>query len=196
MTYTLENPLQSKHDNCLYAPEMSRVFSVKTLKEHPAEFHIEATDIERAALATRFHVSAIHSLKGSFKIYRKNGLIKVKGSLEAQLDQTCVVTLNSFKVAIVDDFNLVFDPSTTWDDFCLDETFFSDGPEPIINNQLDIGELLAQQLSLGINPYPRSPGANLAEAIKGINVSNVKVITEATQANSPFAVLKELGESA
>ena len=192
MTHTLKNPIQSNPYNCLYAPEMSRIFSVKALKDAPIKIDIEANDIERDALATRFQILAIEKLKTSLKIHRKNGLILVEGELQAKISQTCSITLDPFKNTVIDQFTIEFDPSIVWDDFCLDEEFFGDTPEPIINNQIDLGELVAQQLFLCIDPYPRSPGACLAEAISRINVKNVKVITAGTMNDGPFAALKEL----
>jgi len=36
-----------------------------------------------------------------------------------------------------------------------------DAPEPLEGDEIDLGELMAEQLGLGIDPYPRRPGAIL-----------------------------------
>ncbi len=40
-----------------------------------------------------------------------------------------------------------------------------DAPEPLAGNMLDVGEIVAEQLSLAADPYPRRAGANLEDVL-------------------------------
>ena len=60
----------------------------------------------------------------------------------------------------------------------------SEPPEPVIGDSIDLGELVAEYLSLAINPYPRAPDAD-AEAAQYLSD---------TPADSPFAALAKLRE--
>jgi hypothetical protein len=54
-------------------------------------------------------------------------------------------------------------------------------PEPVGPRGIDLGEAVAQQLALALDPYPRAPGAALPEDLRA-----------ETGAESPFAVLERL----
>ena len=41
----------------------------------------------------------------------------------------------------------------------------ADAPEPLSGNLLDVGEIVAEQLSLAADPYPRRPGAKLEDVL-------------------------------
>src|SRR6267142_5330683 len=41
----------------------------------------------------------------------------------------------------------------------------ADSPEPLSGNLLDVGEIVAEQLSLAADPYPRRPGAKLEDVL-------------------------------
>jgi hypothetical protein len=40
----------------------------------------------------------------------------------------------------------------------------ADEPEPLEGDRIDLGEIVAEELALAIDPYPRAPGAELAAA--------------------------------
>lgn len=39
----------------------------------------------------------------------------------------------------------------------------SDPPEPILDGKIDLGAVVAEQLSLGLDPYPRRAGAEVPQ---------------------------------
>jgi hypothetical protein len=41
----------------------------------------------------------------------------------------------------------------------------ADAPEPLTGNLLDVGEIVAEQLSLAADPYPRKQGAKLEDVL-------------------------------
>ena len=38
----------------------------------------------------------------------------------------------------------------------------ADAPDPIVDGKIDLGALAAEFLALGLDPYPRKPGAEFA----------------------------------
>ena len=41
----------------------------------------------------------------------------------------------------------------------------TDAPEPLAGNMLDVGEIVAEQLALAADPYPRRPGVKLEDVL-------------------------------
>ena len=64
-----------------------------------------------------------------------------------------------------------FAPETTADDrppaaketFSLDD---EDEPDPVIGGKIDLGALTAEFFALGLDPYPRKPGATFEQNTK------------------------------
>jgi uncharacterized metal-binding protein YceD (DUF177 family) len=73
----------------------------------------------------------------------------------------CVITLEPVAARVFGRFEVVFAPPG--EDGKLAEVFVdveaADPPEPLNDGQIDIGEMIAQHLSLQIDPYPRAPDA-------------------------------------
>jgi uncharacterized metal-binding protein YceD (DUF177 family) len=112
---------------------------------------------------------------------QRGGIIGVSGRLEAEIVQTCVISLTPFAGRVEDAFEARFTtmPPVAGDEIVLD--LDSDDPEPVENGIIDIGELVAQFLSLALDPYPKAPGAALKP-------SEAPVLAT----TSPFAALRVL----
>ena len=103
--------------------------------------------------------------------------------MRATAGQTCVVTLEPIESEIDETFDVLFVPEgevppLPKDDSEGDET---DAPEAIVNGVIDVGGLAADYLFLGVDPYPRKPGAVFAP-----------VIATPDPEDHPFAALKAL----
>lgn len=150
------------------APEFSRVVAADTVQRKEVVEVIEAGEAERRKLAERLELEAIDSLKAKLRLKRVRGgqMVRVVGELDADVVQTCVVTLESVRNHVHDTFEALFAPESLIPD-SGDEMEFDlasleeDMPEPMVNNRIDIGELTAQHLSLALDPYPRCPGVEL-----------------------------------
>jgi uncharacterized metal-binding protein YceD (DUF177 family) len=141
---------------------------------------------ERAALATRLGLVSIDMLEAVIRLEREaSGVVHVSGRLEAEFVQTCIVTLAPFPSHVEDSFETDFSADSPVESPSLDAEFVfdleNDPPEPIIDGNIDLGELVAQYLSLALDPYPRAPG---------VAFDPVWVADE--ESMSPFAVLKTL----
>jgi len=167
--------------------EMSEIFSRRMRLSgigEVVERRIEANAAECAALAALFGLPGIASLAGDFQLrHEQRGVIAATLRLRAALTQLCVVTLEPFEAVVADEATLRFVPAASIPEaaeLILDpETL--EGPDeiPYGGETIDLGAVLAEQLALALDPYPKKPGAALpAEA--------------AEPADNPFAALRRL----
>jgi uncharacterized metal-binding protein YceD (DUF177 family) len=171
-------------------PEFSRPVAIEGLIPDKARHEvIEATPEECAALAKRFDLRELSGFRARVNIRRIPGgtTVRVDGDFEAEVVQACVVSL----LDVPSEIRASFDSYFTEDDVPEDEEldFDSDSaaefPEKIEGGVIDLGELVAQYLSLELPPYPRAPGVSLAAQAQtaGLGVD---------AGNSPFRVLEEI----
>lgn len=143
-------------------------------------FSLEASAAACAALAQRFGLPAIAALSGRFTLsHERGGVIAAALSMRARVTQVCVITLEPFEAEIAEEARLRFVPAgelTEEEDFAP-ESLEEPDEVPYENDVIDLGEALAEQLALALEPYPRKPGATLPD--------------EATdEGANPFAALK------
>lgn len=136
-------------------PEWSFEIAWCALKEGPQHFSITGDDDVRRALAERFGIVTIEHLsaEGVLEPWRGDGA-RLSADLRARIVQNCVATLAPLEAEIETrvDIRYAQDALDT-DPEALD------APEPLRGEALDIGEELAQHLSLEIDAYPRSADA-------------------------------------
>jgi len=165
-------------------PEFSRPFATDRLGFTPVTETLRATAEERQRLATRLDLVSLDDLTATLTLARNRdtGVIHLEGRLVADVVQTCVVSLVSFPSHVEDSFDADFtsDPIDTDHEILFDME--NEPPEAILGGTIDLGELVAQYLSLALDPYPRAPGAALdSEWAEGDR-----------ETRSPFAALKSL----
>jgi uncharacterized metal-binding protein YceD (DUF177 family) len=120
---------------------------------------LEATPQECAALAKRFGIEALRHFRAYFmrKPYPGGGLL-LTGRINAEAVQLCVVSLEPVTEHLDKPFTLVVLPPEAA------PSEDPDGPDEIESDatgHFDLGEALAEELSLCLNPYPRAAGAHL-----------------------------------
>ena len=154
-------------------PEFSRPIARERLGGQVIVEEISATPHERAALARRFGLFGFELLRATAKIGPVDGtagLLRLGGHLSAEVSQACVITLEPVASRVEADFTLLYSlepgpapaPLGVAAEVVVDPEA-EDPPEPLGPGGLDLGEAVAQQLALALNPYPRAPGAALAE---------------------------------
>ena len=152
----------------------ARRVRVDSIPRDGLELAIEASEAERAALAKRDGLPAIARLAGQFTLRRVGrGMVHVRGEVHVEATQTCVVSLEPFDVTLNEPVDVRFaasggegerrgaPPAVTADAaaFSMDD---EDAPDPIVDGQIDLGALAAEFMNLGLDPYPRKPGAEFA----------------------------------
>jgi hypothetical protein len=174
--------------NTVPVPEFSRPVAADQIGPRDTEREIAANEAERGRLAERFGLLALDRLAATLRLNRGDGgLIHVHGWLEADVVQTCVVTLEPVRSQIRESFAVAFGAGRSAPDgevvvIDVDE---KDPAEELTDGRIDLGEVVAQQLSVALDPYPRAPGAHdRFEAAEGES--------GATPGASPFAALERL----
>ncbi len=167
-------------------PEFSRVLELDDIARGGVHRSLEATPDERAALARRLAVLSIEALSADLKITleRDGEIVAITGTLSAVVTQDCVVPVvpvhGSLRASIREKFartpeiakEIVIDPEREdeIDDYLTD-------------NRIDLGEMVAQCLSLDIEPYPRKEGVDYGAA---------DALDEEGAPAGPFARLAEI----
>ncbi|WP_375204130.1 YceD family protein [Hyphococcus sp.] len=159
------------------APEFSYVVDVDDVGRAGKKFQLSASKAERERIAARLETPSVESLEGEMTVTASRTMIRITGDIKAALTRECVASLESMTETIAEPFEVQFTRVPPEDDGAEEEDL--DAPEYLDGAALDLGELLVQQLSLAMDPFPRKEGAeSLAEAYAP--AENV----------SPFAVLK------
>ena len=146
-------------------PEFSRIVALDDVRGGPLRRSIEAGPEECAGLAARLGIAALDSLTATVTLeFRKGGRVVIaSGRFEAALTQTCVVTLEPLPRTVSETFEdrLAAEPEAGAEAIVEFDLETEDEPEPIDGDSIDIGELVAQHLSLALDPYPRAEGAEV-----------------------------------
>jgi Large ribosomal RNA subunit accumulation protein YceD len=119
------------------------------------EVSLEATPEERRRLAERFDLLSIDRLVGQARLERcGEGVIGLRGRLQAEVVQACVISLEDVRSMVDEAFECRFTRPGAVPELAWDQDI-----EPLAGTELDIGEIFAQQLALALDPYPRAPDA-------------------------------------
>ena len=138
------------------------------LDEVPEEgqhFDLAADAETRAAVARMAGSRDLPRFEASFDVSRHGRAgLHVAGRVSATAGQTCVVTLEPLANEVTEDIDLLFEPPPAVSE---EATAGADSPdpsqddetEPLLDGKIDLGALATEFLILGLDPYPRKPGA-------------------------------------
>jgi uncharacterized metal-binding protein YceD (DUF177 family) len=148
-------------------PELHRPVLAERVGPAGLDVVVEANEAERAALALRMDLPAVLALNCSFHLERDAAHRLIgHGHLRAEVVRTCVVSLEDFSATVEEQFTVLFVPAGEEneddDPEAPDEIAYEDGV-------VDLGEAVAEQLALALDPYPRAPGAVLPEIEEGVD---------------------------
>jgi len=135
--------------------------AVAEIPEAGGHFDISADAETRAALAEAAGLRDLSQLDASFDLTRLGDSVKVRGTVRAKVGQTCVVTLEPMENEVSEDIDLLFSPPVDplLDPEAARKTEKGEPPEPLDEGNLDLGTIATEFLILGLDPYPRKPGA-------------------------------------
>ena len=147
--------------------EFSRPFDLDRLGSATQEVALRAGPEECAALAGRLGLAGLQRLEAQLTVEGRPalGLVILRGRLEAEVTQVCVVSLEPFEARIEERFEQRYRLERA-QDAEAEESLSPEAPDPLPEEGLDLGEEVAQQLSLALDPYPRRPGAALPDAAR------------------------------
>ncbi|BCJ90636.1 hypothetical protein IZ6_13710 [Terrihabitans soli] len=163
----------------------SRPVPVQDVSASGKEVTVTADPAERAALAKFLKIPEVRRFEAHFTLKpRGTGGLSVTGELDAEIVQTCVVTLEDFPAEVKEEIAVRYvetdevPPTEPGEEHEAD----LDAPDVLINGTADLGMLAAEHLALGLDPYPRKPGVQAPEA----------PAEEAPATHKPFAGLDKL----
>jgi len=141
-------------------PEFARPVAVPQGHDRESVHRITAGEAERAALAERFALVALDRLDAEVRLRSlAGGLVRLSAALSADVVQSCIITLEPVPSRIEERFTQLYGAAADAREIVLDGE--AETVEPLAGAMLDIGEAVAQQLSLVLDPFPRAAGARL-----------------------------------
>ncbi len=142
--------------------EFSRIVDLDGIAAHAGAtvFEIEAAESERRALAVRFGLAAIETLAARVTLQRIDASeVMLSADISADVVQTCVRTLEPVANRIQERVDLAFSAAANPSGRPRTAEFAADDDlEPLPEGAFDIGEIVAEELSLLLDSYPRKAG--------------------------------------
>jgi len=138
----------------------------------------------RNGLAALAGVRAIPRLEAAVDLVRHDGGLRMTGHIRATVGQTCVVTLEPVENLVDEPIDVIFVPAPTDDTAHHSAALEADEPPEVLSDGVaDVGVVATEFLLLGIDRYPRKPGATF------------ELPLDESTATSPFAVLAKLKDA-
>lgn len=171
-----------------------KAFDLPTKTPRPVV--IDATPDECADVAAILDLKGIKSLTVQAEIAPAGeGVWRVKGRVTAKVVQSCVVTLAPVKAYVDETFDRIFSRFAEEDTAIdIDIEYDEDDPPDPLGEGVDIGAIAIEALSLGLEPYPRAPGAAF-ETVRATPPGAEPLSPEATKPFAGLASLKKAMES-
>jgi uncharacterized metal-binding protein YceD (DUF177 family) len=186
-------------DLAILTNEFSRRLAVEPWPDEGVTVDVSADAAERRSLTERFELLEVRALRGHGRLERRGAELVLRGWLEADVVQECVVSLEPVPATIrepverryrlggaADAARARLEPHGT---IVLDDD--EDEVEPVIGREIDLGEAFAEELGLALEPYPRASGAPALES--GALGPHVTIGSE-DRPSRPFAALRQLRE--
>jgi len=189
------NKTMSDEERC----EFSHLISIDRVESDKYTFSIEASVDERQLLAARLRVLSIEYLTAHGALFQDadSSKVELRVRLNAEIIQQCIVSLEPVVQRIDVEFTRIYDPEmrSEWNDLGgggeeiyldLDD---DDLAEPIVGGKIDAAEIIAEQLALELDPYPRISAATFESVAMRGGQTNEK-----HEPANPFAALAKVRE--
>jgi uncharacterized metal-binding protein YceD (DUF177 family) len=144
--------------------------------------HLEliAAEEVRANLAAIAGLRDLSRLEAVIDVVRHGGGLRATGRVRATAGQRCVITLEPVETEIDEAFDVRFAPAGAAEPDASGRAGDADDPEVMVDGTVDVGAVATEFLLLGVDPYPRKPGAVFAAP------------AEDASGDGPFAALAKL----
>jgi uncharacterized metal-binding protein YceD (DUF177 family) len=142
--------------------EFTRLFKLRHLPAAGGHsFVLESTPDERRAIARRLDLVTLaeFAFQGRIEKGPRDGILIVRGTIEADLTQRCVVTLEPVpaRLEVPVERYFIIDGDVAKGEIVVSPD--DEEPEPIDGDLLDLGEIAVEELSLALDPYPHAADA-------------------------------------
>jgi uncharacterized metal-binding protein YceD (DUF177 family) len=163
----------------------SHILSLDQISDKIQDVKLSADTAQCAALAIELDLPSIESLQATLAVHAVEDGVAIKGRFTAVFHYACRVTRDPFPGTLSEPINVVFTtgdlPDPTSEEYVLSTVEML----PLEDQSVDLGQLVAESLTLALDPFPRGPGADEALAALGILTEE-----QARAESSPFAALQ------
>ncbi len=165
-------------------PELEWSHRVSDIPETGLAAERHATPEARAKIAAELDLLACSRLEARYEVRPlKHGRYLLQGELQADVTQTCVVTLEPVEDHIVEPFEVEFRPVSA------EQVVEFDALEPreieqLENGTIPVGRIVYEHLASAPNPYPRKEGVAFEQPASEQG--------KGESSGSPFAILERL----
>lgn len=180
--------------------EFSRRLAIDPWPDAGVEVDVSADRAERAALARRFDLVEVRSLRGRGRLERhvEPAELVLRGWLEADVVQSCIVSLEPVPARLCQPVERRYRPEGTrragpgrFQPIGVVELEDDEAEvEPLADREIDLGEAFAEELGLALDPYPRAADVAAIEA----TALGPHVRLGPAEPDRPFAALRQLQE--
>ncbi len=148
--------------------EFSHIVAIEPWPAAGVAVDLVATAAECSHLKERFDLIDLPSLKASGKIEKSGEGLVFDGTLRADVVQTCVVTLKPVPSVVKAVFERRYRQRDAADDDVGQGGAVQDGDDADIDflerDFVDVGEVIAEEFCLALDPYPRAKDADVVLA--------------------------------
>jgi hypothetical protein len=154
---------------------------VRLIGETGQSSRFQASEEQCASLTRDLDLIACNGVVVTYKLRSLHrGRYKLTGSINADVVQRCVVSLEPVPATLDDELDIEFWPedqlaakpspgvtqeaSDEHNDTADFNALGDEPPEPIEQGRIALGRVVYELISAGLDPYPRSPGAEFAYA--------------------------------
>jgi len=172
---------------------MSLCLKVSELDLDPKKFRIVASESERQSLVERFALVSLDKLEADIAIKNKGvgAGVLIWGQLKASFSQRCIVSLGEVPEILDVPFELLLVDPEMANRMDEEESYLDpDAPEydALEGDIIEVGEVVAQTLSISMEPYPKASDA----VIKAPKNTKVSLNEPELEKPNPFSVLSKL----
>ncbi|MGI9508285.1 MAG: YceD family protein [Geminicoccaceae bacterium] len=148
------------------AVEFSHKVTVEPWPEDGILVDLTATPAELEALKTRFDLIDLPSLSASLRIEKKVKELVLTGTIEATVTQSCVATLKPVTSALQAPMQRHYRRQEVHEKMTAAGTAVSVDEDEVDvdildDDEIDIGEVVAEEFYLALDPYPRTADADV-----------------------------------
>jgi uncharacterized metal-binding protein YceD (DUF177 family) len=172
--------------------DLSLTLVVDEIQAEPRAFSIIASAEDCSNLVQRFKLLSLENLEAKVTVQSAGKeTIQIDGHVTARLEQPCTVSLEPVDEVVDEEFSLLMVPPEVADRMDGEEVYLNpEAPDydALEGDTLPLGDIVAQTLSVMMNPYPKKedavlkPSKNMALEVNG----------ELETKPNPFAVLSKL----
>jgi uncharacterized protein len=160
---------------------------VRDLPPAGRKLHLKAGADELAEIARSMGILAVERLEADVDLQPASGnSLRVRGVVDGDVVQTCIVTLDPVQQTVRESFDIVFLPEeekgAAGEKTVLLDPMEEEERDYYSAGRLELGPIVREHLALGLDPYPRKPETDFQPHIEGDTSDRV----------SPFESLKQL----